>query len=344
VVEGVAESTASILKLFGGWVSDRVGRRKALAVWGYGLASLSRPLIALATRPWHVLAVRFSDRVGKGIRSAPRDALLAESVPEAHRGAAFGVHRAADHAGAVIGPLLATALLWLLPGRMRLVFALAAIPGIAAVLLVALATRDVPPPARPRDAPEISLRALGPVFPRYLAVVVLFTLGHASDAFLLLQARRLGVAVALIPVLWAVFHVSKMAWSVPGGVLADRLGPRRVITVGWTLYAVVYLGFAVATSEWHVWALFLAYGAFFGLTESPERALVASLAPTEARARAFGTFHFAVGIAALPASVLFGWLWERYSPAAAFGVGAGLALAAAVGLAVGVGSGERVSG
>ena len=331
LVEGVAESTASLLKLAGGWISDRIGRRKLLAGWGYGIATVGRPLIALATAPWHVLAIRFTDRVGKGIRTAPRDALLAESVVPERRGAAFGVHRAADHAGAVIGPLLAAGLLLLLPGQLRIVFGLALIPGLLAMLVLLAGVREIPPAPGPAGAaPDISLRDLGPTFPRYLGVLVLFTLGNASDAFLLLRAEDLGVATALIPLLWGALHVSKTLWSVPGGVLADRLGGRRVIVAGWLVYAATYLGFAVADAAWHVWALFLVYGLFFGLTEAPEKALVAALAPSELRARAFGTFHFAVGIAALPASLLFGALWEAFGAPVAFGVGAGLALLAAL--------------
>lgn len=343
LVEGVAETTASVLKLFSGWLSDRIGRRKVLAVWGYGIAGAVRPLIAVASAPWHVLAIRFSDRIGKGIRGAPRDALLAESVPPERRGAAFGVHRAADHAGAVVGPLLAAGLLWLLPGRLRLVFALASIPALLALALVLFGVREVAPPGAKREAPQISLRQLGPAFPRYLGVVVLFTLGNASDAFLLLRARDLGVSAVLIPLLWGALHVSKMAWNLVGGTLADRIRPGRVIVAGWLVYAGVYAGFALATEPWHAWALFVVYGLFFGLTEAPEKALVAALAPDALRGRAFGTFHFATGIAALPASVLFGVLWERVSPAAAFGTGAALALLAAALLppALGKGSGSR---
>lgn len=332
LVEGVAEATASVLKLVSGWLSDRVGRRKALVGTGYGIAAAGRPLIALAVAPWQVLLVRFADRVGKGLRTAPRDVLLAESVEPARRGAAFGLHRAADHAGAVVGPLLATGLLLLLPGRLRLVFALAAIPGLLTVLVLWRRVRDVPAAGEETAAgpPRVGWRELGPVFPRYLLVLVLFTLGNASDAFLLLRAQQLGVAVALIPLLWSALHLSKMVWSVPGGVLADRFGARGAIVAGWALYAAVYAGFAVAGAAWHVWALFLVYGLFFGLTEAPEKALVAALAPTAARGRAFGAFHFAVGLAALPASVLFGAVWQAFGAPAAFALGASLALVAAL--------------
>lgn len=335
VIEGVAEASSSLLKLASGVISDRSGRRKQLVAWGYGIAGVGRPLIALAAAPWQVLVIRFTDRVGKGLRNAPRDAMLAESVPEAQRGTAFGIHRAADHAGAVAGPLLASALLLLMPGQMRWVFALAVIPGLITLAVVLLKVRD-PRPAAP-VAPAAERRgvlppfsALGPVFPRYLGVLVLFALGNSSDAFLLLRARDLGVAVALIPLLWAVLHVSKMIWSIIGGRMSDATGPRRTIIAGWLLYAGVYAGFAVATEEWHAWALFVVYGLFFGLTEAPEKALVAAFAPAELRGSAFGWYHAVIGISALLASILFGVLWQTLGAATAFLAGAGLALAAAV--------------
>ena len=353
LIEGVADATSSLVKLAGGWLSDRLHRRKLLAVWGYGIAAGLRPFIALATQGWHVLAIRFADRVGKGVRTAPRDALLAESVAPGVRGTAFGIHRSADHAGAVIGPLLATSLL-LLPGaRLRLVFALAAIPGLIGVLVLVARVREdaghadrsgnaggsgpaagsegaALAGALARAGREGTLRRLGGPFRRLMVVLVVFTLGNASDAFLLLRAQQLGVALALIPILWAVFHVSKMSWSVPGGMLADRVGPRRAIAAGWVVYALAYAGFAAARTEWQIWALFLFYGLFYGLTESPEKALVARLAPAGERGLAFGAYHSAIGIAALPASLLFGELWQHYSPRTAFLTGAGLALAAAV--------------
>ena len=374
LIEGVADATSSLVKLGGGWLSDRLRRRKVLAVWGYGIAAAVRPFMALSTQAWHVLALRFTDRVGKGVRTAPRDALLAESVPPAVRGTAFGIHRAADHAGAVIGPLVATGLL-LLPGlNLRVVFALAAIPGIIGVGVLLARVRDRPegngtapaPPspatvsagAAPRSPGSVpapvgaasrpdalagaeapagtagralaAFRRLGAPFHRFMAVLVIFTLGNASDAFLLLRAQQLGVALALIPVLWAAFHVSKMSWSVPGGMMADRLGPRISIASGWLVYALAYAGFAFATTELQIWLLFLFYGLFYGLTEAPEKALVARFAPAAERGLAFGAYHFSIGVAALPASVLFGVLWQRFGAESAFLVGAALALVAAV--------------
>ena len=340
LVEGVAETTAAFVKLGGGWLSDRVGRRRALVGWGYGVAAATRPLMAAALAPWHVLTIRFADRVGKGVRTAPRDALLAESVEPAIRGRAFGVHRAADHAGAILGPVLAAGILLLRPGELRLVFLLAALPAALAVLAVVARVREIAPGEPTGRTGEPAPRVLTgsvpdrstfrPPFLRYLGVLVLFTLGNASDAFLLLRAEALGVGLALVPILWSVLHVSKMVWNVVGGALADRVGPVPAIVAGWLVYAGTYAGFAVADSAWHAWALFGAYGLFYGLTEPTERSLVASLASSEGRARAFGAYHFAIGIAALPASVIFGVVWEVLGVDAAFYLGAGLALVSAL--------------
>lgn len=343
LVEGVAETTASFVKLAGGWLSDRIGRRRALVGWGYGVATVSRPLMAAAMAPWHVLGIRFADRVGKGIRTAPRDALLAESAAPAERGRAFGLHRAADHAGAILGPLVASGLLLLWPGHLRLVFLLAVLPAGLATLVVLLRVREIRPPD-PADAvgPAPTPRAVADparepgqaALPRgrflgYLAVLVLFTLGNASDAFLLLRSRELGVPLAAIPLLWGTLHVSKMVFNVAGGTLSDRVGPRPAILGGWLIYAATYAGFALAGAAWHAWALFLTYGLFYGLTEPTERVLVARVAPAGVRARAYGAYHFAIGIAALPASVLFGVVWQLFGAPVAFLMGAALALTAA---------------
>lgn len=336
-IEGIAESTASFLKLGSGWLSDRVRRRRPLILAGYAVAAAARPLIALVTAPWHVLAIRLSDRVGKGLRSAPRDALLAESAPPERRGAAFGIHRAADHAGAVIGPLLATGLLLLLPGRIRWVFLLAIIPGLLALLVILLRVRETPGappagprhPAGPRGLAGVRAALRGPLA-GVLVVIVIFTLGNATDAFLLLRAQELGVPLTLIPLLWGLHHVSKVIWSLMGGALADRIGSVPSIVAGWLVYALTYAGFALAGTVWQAWALFLFYGLFYGLTEAPEKALIARLAAPGGRGSAFGAYHFAIGIAALPASVLFGALWVMFGAPTAFFVGAALALLSAL--------------
>lgn len=338
VIEGVAESMASMVKLASGWVSDRASRRKPFVFWGYTVATLVRPLIALASAPWHILAIRFADRVGKGVRSAPRDALLSASIEPEYRGRAFGIHQAADHAGAVLGPLIAAALLWYLPGRFRLVFALAVIPGIISLFVIAFRVEEhaapVEPdePVKPVERGSIFESFRDPVFRKYLAVLMIFTLGNATDAFLLLRARDLGVALAALPLLWCVHNVSKMVWNVIGGGWSDRFGPRRSIIAGWLVYAATYTGFAYATSQWHIWGLFMIYGLFYGLTEAPEKALITALAPPDRRGAAFGAYHFAIGIAALPASIMFGVIWAQFGAQAAFITGATLSLIAALSL------------
>ncbi|KIE41434.1 MFS transporter [Geobacter anodireducens] len=328
VIEGVAESTAALLKLVSGIVSDRTRSRKGLVLAGYALSSLARPLVAAATGPAAVLAVRFADRVGKGVRTSPRDALIADSSDSTVRGKAYGFHRAMDHAGALVGPLLATLLLAGAALDLRTVFWLSAVPGLLAVLLIILRVRDVER-KRTSDGSILGAVPRGGLR-RYLAVLVLFTLGNSSDAFLLLRAGQLGVPPARIPLLWAFFHLVKMLASTPFGALSDRIGRRRVIVAGWAVYALSYLGFAAAASEPVCWLLFAVYGTFYGMTEGTEKAFVADLVPAEARGGAFGWYHFAVGVGALPASVLFGLIWERAGQGAAFLFGAGLAALAAV--------------
>jgi MFS family permease len=339
-IEGAAETTSALLKLASGWWSDRVSRRKPLVVAGYALASLVRPLIGLAQSSTQVLAIRLADRVGKGIRGAPRDALIAESVPPSIRGRAFGFHRAADNAGAVVGPLIAFALLKWEQIPLRTVFLLAAIPGLLSVIVLVVGVRETPrsgiapaPSPTPKaGSPAPSLRAanLGRPFWTFFASVLLFTLGNSTDAFLILRANQLGVSVALVPILWAALHVVKSAAGVPGGALSDRLGRKPLILAGWAVYAAVYFAFGRATETWHAWALFLAYGLFFGLTEGSERAMVADLVGPRRRGTAFGWYNLAIGIGALPASLLFGVVWDRFGPTAAFDLGAALAVAAAV--------------
>jgi MFS family permease len=331
-IEGAAESASSLVKLGSGWLSDRF-RRRPLVIAGYGLAAVVRPVLSLVVAAWQVLALRLTDRFGKGIRTAPRDALIAESVDANRRATAFGIQRAADHLGAAIGPLFATALLLAWPGELRRVFAMAAVPGIIGALLVVWKVREQWPHVPESGTVTTTTRKLtrfDPAFLRYLGVLLIFALGNATDAFLLLRASELGVPLAAVPLLWSVHHVSKSLLSVPGGMLADGLGARRAVAGGWLIYAVVYAGFAFATATWHAWALFVAYGAFHALTEAPEKALVAALAPVGRQGAAFGAYHAIIGMAALPASILFGLLWARFGPATAFITGAALALSAAV--------------
>jgi MFS family permease len=337
VIEGAAETTAALLKLASGWWSDRVNKRKPLIVGGYAIASFVRPLIAVAQTASQVLAIRVADRVGKGIRGAPRDALIADSVDESVRGRAFGFQRTADHAGAVVGPLVAFAVLTWGHANLRPVFLLAAIPGIIAVIVAVAFVREPARAARPVAAAGAALPAvipLGGQFWAVLGVITLFTLGNSTDAFLLLRASQLGVPVALAPILWAMLHVVKSSTSTPGGALSDRVGRKPAVIAGWLIYGVVYLLFARATQAWHAWVLFAVYGIYFGLVEGTEKAMIADLVPAGRRGVAFGWYNLAIGIGALPASVVFGVLWDRYGSGTAFTFGAVMAGLAVVGLAV----------
>ena len=340
LIEGAAESINSFVKLYAGNLSDRLGRRKPLVAFGYGLAAVARPLIAGTGAVWQVLTLRLTDRLGKGIRTAPRDALLAQSVPPNARGLAFGTQRALDHAGALLGPLIAGALILFVTRDLRLVFALSAVPAVLTLILLWRAVSDVPL-AKAETAALAGLAGLrSQRLRRALFVFFVFTLGNSTDAFLLLRASQLGVATAMLPFLWAAFHASKMLWSFLGGDWADRFGPRSVIGSGWTIYAAVYLGFALASSQWHAWALFVAYGLYFGLAEGPEKALIAELAEGPRLGEAMGSYHLAIGVGALPASLAFGLLWEIIGPAAAFLTGAGFASLAIILLLILVPSGR----
>ena len=329
VIEGVAESTASLLKLVSGIISDRVGDRKNLVLSGYGISSFARPLIAAATTPLAVLFIRFADRVGKGIRTSPRDALIADSVDKAHRGKAYGFHRSMDHAGAIVGPLAATFLLASAAVSLRTVFWLSANPGVLAVFLIVFKVREVERKRVSSDGNFLQVLPRGRLR-TYIVILFIFTLGNSSDAFLLLKAGQLGVKPAVIPLLWAFFHVIKMSATMPFGMLSDQVGRRKIIVSGWVVYALTYLGFAFATSELHVWLLFAFYGLFFGLTEGVEKALLVDIAGPGERGVAFGWYNFAIGIGALPASLLFGLIWQGVGPVAAFAFGATLAMVAAV--------------
>jgi MFS family permease len=329
VIEGTADAAASLLKLVSGALSDRMGRRKPLVVGGYALASLVRPLVAFAQTAGTVLAIRVTDRVGKGLRASPRDALIADAAPRELHGRAFGVHEAMDHAGAVVGPLVAYLLLAIGLG-LRSVFLLSALPAAVACLVVVFFVREAP--SRPREpvvaaaAPKVPI--LNRPFLGYLLATVIFALGNSSDAFLLLRVHDAGLPAQAAPLLWALHHVVKSTTSAKAGELADRLGRRRALAAGWIAYAAIYAGFAFARSGWSIASLFVVYGLHFALVGGAQKALVADLVPVEARARGFGLYHLCVGLAALPASLLFGLLYQHLGPATAFLTGAGLALAA----------------
>lgn len=342
-IEGAADSVSALLKLASGWWADRV-KKKPLVVAGYFLSSVARPLLAFAAVPWHALAVRMTDRTGKGIRTSPRDALIADSSEPAQRGRAYGFHRAMDNIGAVLGPLVAWLLYEVARMPMPSIFLWSALPGVLSIVVLMVVVREKPAvrgaavaaetPAHAADVAGDTTTPLGSTFWRYIAVVFVFTLGASSDAFLLVRAQQLGVPVMLIPILYAMLNLVKALSNTIGGALSDRYGRRPLIISGWALYAAVYLGFAFATAAWQAWALFLIYGLFFGLTEGVEKALVADLVPSTRRGTAFGWFNFAIGIAALPASLAFGIVWDQLGAATAFMMGAGFAAVATFGLLV----------
>lgn len=340
IIEGGAESVSSLLKLFAGYWSDRLGRRKGLVVFGYALASAVRPLLAFAASWPQVLAIRLTDRVGKGVRSAPRDAMIADASHPTERGLAFGFHRAMDHAGAVIGPLLGFAILYQFADNRnapttddyRTIFLVASIPALLAVLVAAFVVRETRREARidTGGPPRFTLRGFDGNFKRFLIVIALFTLSNSSDAFLLLRAREAGISAAMIPLLWAALHASKVLSSLFGGDLSDRLGRKTLIASGWILYAGVYSGFAFVSSVSEAWGLFLIYGVYFGLVEGAEKAFVADLVRPEQRGTAYGLYNLAFGITVLPASLLLGALWSWRGAQTAFLISAGIGALAAL--------------
>ena len=335
VIEGLADSVASVLKLWSGGRSDRAGRRKGYVVFGYSLAAVTRPLIGVIVAPWQLFAVRIGDRIGKGVRTSPRDALIADSTDPSMRGRAFGFHRAMDHLGAAIGPVLAAGFLWLWPGDLRTLFLLSVVPGLLVVALLVFALREPAPTGPPKERLHLTLKPFDRNFRLYLVALVVFTLGNSSDAFLLVRAAELGVPVVMLPLLWSAFHVAKSCSNLFLGRAVDRFGPRPFLFLGWFVYAGIYLGFALATEAWEAWALFLGYALFYGLTEPAEKKLVADLVGGERKGLAYGWYNFAIGIATLPSSLIFGALYQVYGAQVAFGWGAALALIAVI-LLVGV--------
>jgi MFS family permease len=343
IIEGAAEAANSALKVLSGWLADRWRSPKTLVLAGYGIASAARPLIGIATAWPQVLAIRFSDRLGKGIRGAPRDAMLADMARADARGRVFSFHRAMDHAGAVTGPLIASAFLYFRPADYRTLFLLTIVPGIVVILFILrLPDRAHPVEARTaQNTAELRSRQnpgelrrtpwnLGRRFSAAMAVILLFSLGNASDAFLLLRLSDLGTPSFWIPLLWSALHVVKVGSSLVGGALSDKFGRRTLIALGWLWYAAIYAGFGFFDTRAAIVALFLAYGLYFGFTEGNEKAWVADMAPADARGTAFGIYNAVLGLGTLAASLLFGWIWTHVSPHAAFLTGAGLALLASV--------------
>ncbi len=346
LVGGLSESFDALFRVFSGWFSDRIGKRKSLALAGYSISTAAKPFMHLASTWGIVLGVRFSDRVGKGVRTSSRDALIADSVSPRERGKSFGLHRAMDTSGAVLGLAIAAIIIYFVQGgsmelsleSYRWLVLIGTIPAVAAVIVLARFVREkaTTPSAgtasRPRFNPFRLIAGFDIRFKIFLVVMTLFTLGNSSDFFVILRAQNMGASVFNITLMLVLFNATYAAVSMPAGRLSDRLGRRRVIAMGWGIYALVYLGFAMASELWQIWVLFAGYGVYYGIVEGTARAFVADLVPAEKRGTAYGLYHGTVGITLLPASLIAGWLWQTYSPQTPFFFGAALAAAATVGM------------
>lgn len=343
LIEGIAETTASLTKIYSGWLSDKLGRRKWLTVIGYGLSTVAKPFLYFASLWGHVLGVRFADRLGKGIRTAPRDALVAESIDEKQRGLAFGLHRAGDTAGAFFGLVIAAAIVWatqtdaslLTRHTFQTAVLISIVPAVLAVIVLAAGAHEVRREQK-AQAPVLHFRGLDGRFKIFLLVVVLFTLGNSSDAFIILRGQERGLSVLQVMGMLIAFNAIYAALASPLGALSDRVGRRRLIIGGWVAYGLVYLGFAFSRTGWQVWLLYALYGVYYAAAEGAARALVADLVPAEQRGTAYGLYNAAVGLTALPASLIAGLLWQGafgwqgFGASAPFFFGAGLALLASL--------------
>jgi MFS family permease len=329
LIEGIAETTASLLKIFSGYLSDRLGQRKWLTTVGYALSALSKPWLYFATTWGWVLGVRFTDRVGKGIRTAPRDALIADSINDQTRGLAFGLHRAADTAGAMVGLIIAAGVVWGLQAAdqnlelntFQTIVLISIIPGMLGVLSIALGARDTQS-KRPAQLPRLSLQGFDIRFKAFLVIIVLFTLGNSSDAFLILRAQERGLSVLQVMGMLITFNLIYAVIATPAGALSDRIGRRKLVMGGWLVYGLIYLGFALSRTGGQVWALYALYGVYYGMVEGTAKAFVADLVPKEQRGTAYGVYNAAVGLTAFPASFIAGVLWQGAGSWVGFGAGA----------------------
>ena len=343
LIEGVAEATSSLLKVFSGWLSDKIGSRKWLAVLGYALSAISKPFFYFAQSWSYVAGIRLTDRVGKGIRTAPRDALVADAVEPGQRGFAFGVNRAADTAGAMVGLLISAFLVWKLQASQaafqehtfRTIVLVSILPAVLAVIALAVGTQEVKV-GTARRAPKITFKGLGKNFLAFMIIVGIFDVGNSSDAFLILRAQERGMSVLHILLMLAVFNLIYALISTPAGLLSDRIGRKKLIVVGWLVYALIYLGFALADTAIHIAFLYIAYGFYYGLTYGTAKAMVGDLVPVELRGTAYGSYNAILGILDFPASLIAGVLWSGvgswtgFGPSAPFYFGAGMALIAIV--------------
>jgi MFS family permease len=334
IIEGIAESTASVLKFFSGWISDRFGKRKWLMVGGYGLSNLIKPFFALSSTWGQVLFIRFADRFGKGIRTSPRDAILADTTSKEERGKAFGFRRSMDTLGAALGPFVAYLILTLWNGSYQNVFWASAIPGLIATLLLIFYLKDKRNPLKTqtnvRSLPKISFKGLNSRFVWFTLITTLFTIGNFSDAFLILRAKDVGMAAEYIPLTYFAYNIVTSIFSTPFGMISDRIGRRPVLITGYVIFALIYLGFGLVHTVFEIWVLFFIYGLYYATTEGIQKSYVADMVPEGQRGMAMGTFNALTGIAALPASVLAGFLWQSFGAFTAFGVSSLLAIISAL--------------
>jgi MFS family permease len=317
LIEGIAESTASLLKVFSGWLSDRIRKRKVILIGGYGVSAMSRPILALSTLWTHVLVFRFIDRFGKGVRGAPRDAIIAESTPSKDLGRSFGFHRGMDTLGAVMGPLIAFLVLSFFTEDLRIVFWFSCVPAAIAVLVIILFIKET---AR-KDTLAIlgfSIKPFDRKYKLFIVIATLFSIGNSSDVFLILRATNIGIKETQIPLLYLSFNLIYSIISMPAGILSDHIGRKRIILSGFILFGLIYWGFAWSYEKWHIWGLFLLYGVFMGLTEGVHKAYLGTLIPNNLKATGYGIYNMLVGIALLPASIIGGYLWDKYGPQATF--------------------------
>lgn len=328
IIEGIAESTASILKLFSGWITDRMGKYKLLMLVGYGLSNLTKPLFALSGSWNQVLVIRFSDRIGKGIRTSPRDVLVANSSTKEERGRAFGFRRSMDALGAALGPLTAFGILAFYSNHYRLVFWLSVIPGILAILLIIFFLKERGPRnhSNKKELPKIGFKNMGRRFILFSLICSLFTVGNFSDAFLALRAQNAGMVPAMIPLAFFVFNLCSSIFSMPIGILSDKIGRRPVLISGFLIFAIIYFGFGIARSVTWIWGLFILYGLYYAFTEGIQKAYISDIVAEETRGMAMGTFNALTGLAALPASILAGFLWQNFGSFIAFSTSSTIAL------------------
>ncbi len=346
LIGGLSESIDAIFRIFSGWISDKIGKRKPLAVLGYSISTMAKPFMYLATSWGAVLGIRFSDRIGKGVRSSSRDALIADSVSAEERGKGFGLHRAMDTCGAVLGLAIAAIIIYLVQGgglqlgreTYQWIVLVGVVPAVLAVVILLIFVHEKGRKLSPGSSsrPGLNLSGLTTGFDTrfkvFLVIMAIFTLGNSSDFFVILRAQNLEVSLVQVVLMLVLLNVIEATVSLPAGMLSDKLGRKRIITLGWFIYALVYLGFALTSSPWQVWLLFAGYGVYYGIVEGVARAFIADLVPEEKRGTAYGLYHGVVGITLLPASLLAGWLWQAYSPAAPFYLGAGLAFLAMLGM------------